>query len=144
MIEQTRRRGGPDAGFTLIELVVALMILGILTAISVPSYVGMMTSVRESATQADLGSNRSALVAYGIDNNGIFPTKSAVNTTTGSALAGYGWQRSAETQQLDYTPNTARTSWCLQGTSVTGTVYRTSPNYPTAPGTCAALGETNF
>ena len=61
-----------------------------------------------------------------------------------SALAGYGWQRSAETQQLDYIPNAARTSWCLQATSVTGTVFRISPNHPTATGTCVALGETNY
>lgn len=144
MIEERRRRDAPDAGFTLIELLVALMIVAILTGISVPSYVGMMTSVRESATQADLGGDRSALVAYGIDNNGLFPPASTLNTTTGSVLAGYGWQKSPETQQLTYSTNTDRSSWCLQATSVTGTVYRTSPGHASAEGTCSALGAANY
>ncbi|GAA2751373.1 type II secretion system protein [Amnibacterium kyonggiense] len=144
MGDARHRRDRFDAGFTLIELVVVIMIIGILVGVSAPSYVGLVKGVRESATQADLGSDRSALVAYGIDSNGVFPQKSNLDTSTGSLLAGYGWQKSMETQQLDYFPSVTRTSWCLQGTSVTGTVFRVSPRNPTLAGTCSALGESNY
>lgn len=144
MIDERSRRGAPDSGFTLIEVLVVLLIMAVLMAITVPSYIGLQASTREAATKSDLGSDRTALVAYGIDNNGVFPKKSDLNTETGSLLTGYGWQKSPETDLLTYSPNAARTSWCLEGKSVTGTVFRVSPSNPTAVGTCSSLGEANY
>lgn len=44
----------PAAGFTLIELVVALLIIGILTAIAYPSYLNNVARTRRAAAEACL------------------------------------------------------------------------------------------
>jgi prepilin-type N-terminal cleavage/methylation domain-containing protein len=60
-------------GFTLIELMIVVAIIGILIAIGGVKYGGMIRKTREANVKSSLGSLRSALSIYYSDNEGFFP-----------------------------------------------------------------------
>ena len=60
------RKGG-EAGFTLIELMVVMLIIGVLMAIAVPNYVSAVKAAKESVLREDLHVMRQAIQAYTMD-----------------------------------------------------------------------------
>lgn len=61
-------------GFSLIELIIVLSILGILAGTVVPIYMNLENEARSSQSQATLGAVRSAISIYYAKNNGTFPS----------------------------------------------------------------------
>ena len=63
-----RFRGEPtEAGFTLVELMIVMLIIGVLAAIAIPSYVASMKSAREAVLKEDLHVMRQAIDSYTMD-----------------------------------------------------------------------------
>ncbi len=62
-----------DRGFTLIEIMVVITILGILAALIVPKVVGRTDDARIAAARQDIASVMQALKLYRLDN-GRYPT----------------------------------------------------------------------
>lgn len=62
-------------GFTLIEIMVVVVIIGILAALITPSVIGRVDDARISAAQSDLQAIGNALDLYRLDNLG-YPTTS--------------------------------------------------------------------
>ena len=71
-------------GFTLIELMIVVAIIGILAAIAIPKFADLVTKSKESAVKGSLGSIRSAISIYYSDTEGIFPT---LSTTTNDGVS---------------------------------------------------------
>jgi len=111
-----RKQG--DSGFTLIELVIVIVILGILAAVAIPKYEDMREQARVATIKGQLGSIRSAIaIQYArnaLNGSPTFPSldgtifadgrvpkepvnsSDAVKTTPGIDDAG-GWQYNATT-----------------------------------------------
>lgn len=68
-------------GFTLIELMIVVAIIGILAAIAIPKFADLVTKSRESSAKGNLGGLRSALTIYYADT-GLYPTNLEVGLTT--------------------------------------------------------------
>ena len=74
MLRWNRKR----KGFTLVELVIVIAILGILAMYALPKYQGIVEEARSSEARAQLGSFRSALGIYYAKNGGKFPAYTCV------------------------------------------------------------------
>lgn len=60
-------------GFTLVELLVVIVLIGILTAFITSNYIGVRQRARDAQRKSDLQQLRSALELYRADK-GIYPT----------------------------------------------------------------------
>src|SRR5258708_36454114 len=61
-------------GFTLIELMIVVAIIGILAAIAIPRFAQMLEKSREGSTKGNLGAIKSAASIYYGDTQGTWPT----------------------------------------------------------------------
>ena len=67
-------RKAPHYAFSLVELVIVLVIVGVIAAIAVPRLTRGATNAARTAVRSDLASLRNAIELYRAEHEGSFPT----------------------------------------------------------------------
>lgn len=74
-------------GFTLIELMIVVAIIGILAAIAIPKFAELIRKSVEGSSKGNLGALRSALTIYYGDMEGTYPNQLDALTIAGKYLS---------------------------------------------------------
>ena len=85
----TKKTGGLNRGFTLIELMVAVAIVAILAMIAIPSYTAQMVKSRRSSAEAVLLDIAQRQQQYLLDVRSYAPNVATLNTTTPVNVSSY-------------------------------------------------------
>ncbi|MEH2412799.1 type IV pilin-like G/H family protein [Nostoc sp.] len=81
-----------DEGFTLIELLVVIIIIGILSAIALPSFLNQANKAKQSEAKTYTGSMNRAQQAYYLENNSFTASIGALGLGIATQTANYKYQ----------------------------------------------------
>ena len=114
-----------DEGFSLIELLVVIIILGILMAIAIPSYLTFKGRANTSAAEENVRAAVPGMEAYAADHNGYTGANSAILQASYDAGIKHVRVKSA-----------TATTYCIESTVGPSTYNKSGPSADITQGAC--------
>ena len=126
-------------GFTIVELLIVIVVIGILVAVSVVTYNGVQKSAIDKAVLSDVDGVSGEVARYGTKNQGVYD----------STVAWYS--PSGVNPNISFTPSsgtviyvaTNNTNYCIRGYNTASKTYISLANpaiKESVPGVCADMG----
>lgn len=112
-----------EKGFTLIELMIVVAIIGILAAIAIPQFAQLISKSQEGATKGNLGAIRSALSIYYGDTEGRYPERGTAGAVLAPLTYASKYMNTVPSAQLPRTTNNGQghsTTNAVAGGVITG------------------------
>ena len=103
MLSKLRERSQGEAGFTLVELLVVMLIIGLLAAIAIPAFFNQKQKANDAQAKVYARTAQTAIETYSTDNNGSYvgatpaalqniePTLNGANGLAVSGLSATGY-----------------------------------------------------
>lgn len=119
------------SGFTIVELLIVIVIIGILAAITIVAYNGIQQRARETTVKADLANSAKKMANDNVLNGSYALTQAAVD-------GGNGLPTSSGTS---YQYHSTGTTYCITGTNGTSSYMISDTATTPATGGCAGDGQ---